>query len=151
LKIYIDGEPQATDVQADRLSQPIRTSVPLKLGQRHTSSRLDDVVIHSVRVYDRAITGREAVFLAGVSSALDFLKKPLPDRAKDAEGSVFTWWRRALDPASQKLRARLDLVEKEKAEITSRSTVAHVMHERSEPAMAHLLFRGEYDKRRDQV
>ncbi len=35
--------------------------------------------------------------------------------------------------------------------IKERSTVAHVMHERSEPAMAHLLFRGEYDKRRDPV
>jgi hypothetical protein len=82
---------------------------------------------------------------------LDFLKTPASQRAKDAEGGVFTWWRGVLDPASQKLRERLDLLEKEEAEIRTRSTVAHVMHERKEPAMAHLLFRGEYDKRRDPV
>ena len=40
---------------------------------------------------------------------------------------------------------------RKKPESKQRSTVAHVMHERSEPAMAHLLFRGEYDKRRDPV
>jgi Protein of unknown function (DUF1553)/Protein of unknown function (DUF1549)/Concanavalin A-like lectin/glucanases superfamily/Planctomycete cytochrome C len=151
LKIYIDGELSSTDTQADSLSRPIRTQVPLKLGQRHTSSRVDQMVIHSVRLYDRAIARSEASFLAGVSSALDFLKTPSSKRAMDVEGTVFTWWRSVLDLGSQKLRARLDLLEKEEAEIKKRSTIAHVMHERGAPAMAHLLFRGEYDKRRDPV
>jgi hypothetical protein len=151
VKMYIDGEMQPTETNTDSLSQPIRTQVPLKLGQRHTSSRIDDLVIHSVRLYDRAISKPEAAFLAGVLKALDFLKTPASKRTTDVESSVFTWWRAGLDPASQKLRQRLDLLEKEEAEIKSRSTVAHVMHERREPAMAHLLFRGEYDKRRDSV
>src|SRR5262249_29490036 len=33
----------------------------------------------------------------------------------------------------------------------SRGTIAHVMQEKSEEAMAYILFRGEYDKRRDPV
>ena len=39
----------------------------------------------------------------------------------------------------------------EEAAIRSRGTVAHVMQERTEPAMAYVLYRGEYDKRRAQV
>src|SRR5436305_2615559 len=35
--------------------------------------------------------------------------------------------------------------------IRSRGTVAHVMQERGARAMAHVLFRGDYDKRRDAV
>src|SRR5262249_16944420 len=123
LKIYIDGELQSTDTQTDSLSQPIRTQVPLKLGQRHMSSRIDEMVIHSVRLYDRAISKTEAAFLAGVSKTLDFLKTPAGKRTSDVEASVFTWWRSVLDPASQKLRERLGRLEIEEAEIKGRSTV----------------------------
>ena len=42
-------------------------------------------------------------------------------------------------------------LEQEEAAIQARGTVAHVMHERTEPAMAYILYRGEYDKRRDPV
>lgn len=35
--------------------------------------------------------------------------------------------------------------------IKKRSAIAHVMSEKSEEAMAYVLFRGEYDRRRDRV
>ena len=151
LKIYLNGEPQSTETAADRLSKSIRTTVPLKLGQRHTTARVDQTVIHTVRLYDRALSAREAGLVAGSSLAADLLSTPADKRSKEEQDAVFAWWRGTNDPASQKLRERLALLSKEEAEINARSTVAHVMHERSEPAMAHLLFRGEYDKRRDPV
>jgi hypothetical protein len=151
VKIYMNGEPQSTDTHADRLSKSIRAPVPLKLGQRHTSARVDQSVIHTVRIFDRALTPREAGLVAGSSLAADFLSTPADKRSRQAQDAVFAWWRGTSDPASQKLRERLAVLEKEEAVIKARSTVAHVMHERSEPAMAHLLFRGEYDKRRDPV
>ena len=55
------------------------------------------------------------------------------------------------DPRSKELHARLAAIEQEEASLRARGTVAHVMQERAEPAMAYVLFRGEYDKRRDQV
>ena len=151
IKIYVNGEPQSTDAHADSLSQSIRTPVPFKLGQRHTSSRIDQMSIHTVRIYDRSLAPREAGFLAGASRAADLLKSPADKRSKEEHDAVFGWWRGAIDPASQKLRERLAHLETEEGGIKERSTVAHVMHERSDQAMAHLLFRGEYDKRRDPV
>jgi mono/diheme cytochrome c family protein len=42
-------------------------------------------------------------------------------------------------------------LDREEIAIKKRGTFAHVMHERAEPAMAFILDRGEYDKRRDPV
>ncbi len=151
IRIYLNGEPQATENAADRLSQSIKTSVPLKLGQRHTTARLDRTVIHTVRLYERALSAGEAGLLAGASRAADLLKTSAAKRSKEEQDAVFAWWRSAMDPATQKLRERLARLQKEEAGIKERSTIAHVMHERGEPAMAHMLFRGEYDKRRDPV
>jgi hypothetical protein len=57
----------------------------------------------------------------------------------------------AIDPPANALRAQLAELQKKEAPIKKRGTLAHVMHERNEPAMAFLLYRGEYDKRRDAV
>ncbi len=58
VKIYINGEPQATDVAADALKNSIRTTVPLKAGQRHSSDRLDGAVINALRIYGRVLAPR---------------------------------------------------------------------------------------------
>ena len=151
IKIYINGEPQATDTHADSLTQPIKTQVPLKLGQRHTTARLDQTLIHSVRILRARPLRSEAGLARRGLPCRDLIKTPSDKRSPEEEASVFAWWRGAIDPASRKLREQLAILEKEEATIKGRSTIAHVMHERSQPPMAHLLFRGEYDKRRDPV
>jgi hypothetical protein len=40
VKVYYNGQPQPTNVAADKLKSTIRTEVPFKIGQRHTSERL---------------------------------------------------------------------------------------------------------------
>ena len=117
LRIYVNGEPQSIETAADTLSQSIKTSVPLKLGQRHTTARLDQTVIHSVRIYDRALSPGEAGLLAGASRAVDLLKAPAAKRSKEEQDAVFAWWRNAMDPATQKLHDRLSLLQNEEAGI----------------------------------
>jgi hypothetical protein len=151
VKIYINGEPQETDVHADALQQTIRSQVPLKVGQRHTGSRIDQLAVHTLRVYDRALSPREAGILAGAARAAALLRVPSNQRQRIEQEGVFAWWRTAMDPDSQNLREKLAALEAEDAAIKKRGTYAHVMHERAEPAMAYLLHRGEYDKRRDPV
>jgi hypothetical protein len=151
LKLYLNGEPQATEVEADGLKQSIRTDVPFKIGQRHTTARVDETVIHSVRIYDRALSPDDVMRLSGAPRAATLVGKPVEKRSAEELEGVFAWWRRAIDPATRALRQEIALLEKEEAAIKERGTVAHVMHERGDAAMAHVLFRGEYDKRRDPV
>ena len=151
VKFYINGELQDSEAAANQLTGTIRTEVPLKVGQRHTSSRLDDVGISDVRVYRRVVTSDDAADIAGAGRALALLARPVQQRSKKDTEAVLTWWLKTRDPASREVQAKYHVLQQEETAIRSRGTVAHVMQERGEPAMAYVLYRGEYDKRRDKV
>jgi hypothetical protein len=151
VRIYIDGEPQAVDIAANQLNDTIRTAVPLKAGQRHTGSRLDEVGISALRVHRGVLPAEEVADLVGASRALGLLGKPANQRAGAERDAVISWWLRTRDPGSKELQAKLAALRKEEEAIRARGTVAHVMQERGEAAMAYILYRGEYDKRRDRV
>lgn len=151
VRLYIDGQSQQTDIAANALRNTIRTMVPLKAGQRHTSERLDGVTIQGLRLYDRALTPAEVDRVGWAERIASLVRAPAGTRPKAEVNAVFGWWLRSADPVGQALRTRLAALEPEEAAIRARGTHAHVMHERPEPAMAYLLYRGEYDKRRDHV
>ncbi len=151
VKIYINGEPQATDTAADALKSSIRTTVPLKAGQRHTSERLDGVIVNALRIYGRALEPREVDRIAWPDRIAAIVRTPAAQRQGSELDTAFAWWLRSFDTAAKELQVKLSALEAEQAAIKNRGTFAHVMHERTEPAMAYLLHRGEYDKRRDPV
>ena len=75
-------------------------------------------------------------------------KTPLPPR-RDLVRLIKHWLVR--DAPANAVRVRLANLQQEEAPLKKRGTMAHVMHESTEPAMAFLLYRGEYDKRRESV
>ncbi|HUY92266.1 MAG TPA: DUF1553 domain-containing protein [Pirellulales bacterium] len=151
VQIFINGVPQPTGTQADVLKSSIRTSVPLKIAQRHTGSRLNDLSIQDVRIYGRALATLDVQKLAESTRALWLLGKPAGDRSEAEQNELYAWWLDELDKPTQELTVKVAALEQEQAAIKSRGTIAHVMQERGEAAMAYVLFRGEYDKRRDAV
>ena len=86
MKIYINGEPQATDVAADALKNSIRTTVPLKAGQRHSSERLDGVIVNALRIYGRALAAREVDQLAWPDRIAAIVRTPADKRARQRAG-----------------------------------------------------------------
>jgi mono/diheme cytochrome c family protein len=151
VRVYIDGEPQAMITDTDVLKDSIRTEVPFTIGQRHTSDRLDGAMIEAARIYDRVLSPREIGLLSGARLTAALMYASPAQRSDGDLENTFSWWLRQIDLAWSKMRARLVAVNAEQEAIKKRGTLAHVMHERSESAMAYLLFRGEYDKRRDPV
>ncbi len=151
IKIYLNGAVQAMDVQADKLTETTRTGVPFKIGQRHASERLPALMLENLRVYARTLTPAETANLARADRLVQLFDKPADQRTDAERNEIFDWWLTTLDPVSQELKTQMAALEKQQAAIKSAGTIAHVMQERSEAAMAYILFRGEYDKRRDQV
>jgi hypothetical protein len=148
-KIYYDGEPQPVDVEADRLTATTRTTVPLKVGQRNTTSRVNGVAIEQLRIYDRPITGIDAKQLSGSRRTAELLAKPKRTPKETVE--LYTWWLVSQDNEYQKLAGVYRKLQEEEVAIRGRGTIAHVAVEKSTPPEAYILFRGEYDERRDKV
>ncbi|HEV3341162.1 MAG TPA: DUF1553 domain-containing protein [Pirellulales bacterium] len=151
VKVYMNGQVQPVGSQANALKNTIRTDVPFKLAQRHSSSRLDEMLIEDVRIYGRALPPDDVYRLAQTTRAAALLAKPVDQRSDADKNELYDWWLRSLDTLSQQLAARIAGLQQEESAIKSRGTQAHVMQERNDPAMAYVLYRGDYDKRRDPV
>ena len=150
-RVYIDGKPQPVDVLSDSLKDTMRTKVPLKIAQRHTTARINGVALQDLRIYGRNLSDGEVDQLASSSRLASILEKPAAKRSKAESDELFDFWLRREDKPYQDLAARLAETEKEQLAIRARGTVAHVMQERAEPPKAYVLFRGDYDKRREEV
>ncbi len=64
---------------------------------------------------------------------------------------MYGWWLDKADPVYGQLVGAKRALEATEAAIKQRATIAHVSQEKTEPAMAYVLYRGEYDKRREEV
>lgn len=151
VKVFYNGQPQKTNVEADKLQNTIRTTVPFKLGQRNTSEPLSGLTIQDLRIYKQSLTPAEIESLAKVSRFAGILTKAADQRTDAEKNELYQWWLSAFDKPYQDSTAKVTSLEKEQAAIKARGTVAHVMQEKPDEPSAFVLFRGEYDKRRDPV
>ena len=151
VKVYLDGKPRKTTVAADALKNTIRTKVPFKLGQRSNSARVEEAIFQDLRVYARSLPPEEVDVLVNATRTAYLASKPADKRPAPEVDAAFLWYLSTQDPASKELAGKLAALEKEQAAIKARGTIAHVMNEKAEAAMAYILFRGDYDKRRDPV
>jgi hypothetical protein len=151
VKVYVNGGAQETNVEAGSLRNTIRTTVPLKIGQRDSTSRLDGLVLQDVRVYERTLPPHEVERLVKGTRGAWLLKKPAKARSAAETNELFEWWLTTSDAKYQELAKKAGALQKEEASLKSRGTIAHVMAEKASEPTAFVLYRGEYDKRRDAV
>lgn len=151
VQVYINGQAQKTNVQSDTLKSTIKTGVPFTLGQRHSSDAISGVALQDLRIYQRALTAQDADALARSTRYAALVAKPATDRTDAEKNELYAWWLANLDSTYQALTEELNGLQREQSDIQARGTIAHVAQERQEPATAFVLFRGEYDKRREEV
>jgi hypothetical protein len=158
IHIYVDGVLQITTDQANSLKGSIRTGVSFKIGQRSYSSGADGASIQDVRLYGRALTPEEVRLLGTGARAAYIAAKQADLRGKGTvalpaaeQDELFAWYLNGADEAYRTASAKLAVLQNENRDILARGTQAHVMQERSDEAMAYILARGDYDKRREKV
>jgi len=151
IKIYVNGDVQKAKAEVDTLKGTARTDVPLKLGQRDSSSEIKGLALNDLRLYSRALSPGEVKLMAGGTRLAAIVAKPADKRNAKEKNELFDWYLSTQDAPARDLVATLDKLESETAAIKSRGAETLVNAEKPEPAKAFVLFRGEYDKRRDQV
>lgn len=151
VKVFVNGVPQATTVLNNNLSQSIRTQVPFKIGTRDSADFIQRATLSDLRFYDRELNANEVASLGPIDRVAQILAKAADKRSKEETNELFDWWIGNLDTTSRDLAARYASLDREEKQLRSSGTIAHVMAEKPEPAMAFILNRGEYDKRKDKV
>lgn len=151
LKIYVNGELQETTTDKDSLKNSIHTDAALTIGERTGGGRVDGAGIQDLRVYEQELSPTEVAALVEVPRLKYLATKPSDARTKEDTDEAFSIWLKRLDQPYQEFSAAQNKLKAESEAIRRRGTVAHVMNERESPAEAYLLFRGEYDKRRDKL
>ncbi len=151
VKIYYNGQLQKNNVENNKLKGSIKTSVPFRIGSRSSGEPLAAAGIQDLRLYKRVLPPAEVAAIAKIAKFSGILAKAADQRTVAETNELFPWWLDALDKPWQELGEKLDALDREQNEIKSRGTIAHVMNEKSEEAMAYILARGEYDKRKDPV
>jgi hypothetical protein len=151
VSLYVNGVRQATTIQYDSLKSTTKTSVPLTIGTRHGTERLVGAAIEDVRLYDRALAPAEIEQLVRSGAAADALAKPAAQRTEKELTAAFDWWLGTFDEPTREVGREIVRLQAEDAAIRARGTIAHVMNEKKSEPGAFILYRGEYDKRRDPV
>jgi hypothetical protein len=93
----------------------------------------------------------EVATLKAATRAASLVAKPADQRSQAENDELFSGWINTQDGPTKELNAKVASLEADQAAIKSKGTVAHVMQEKNEAATAFVLFRGDYDKRRDEV
>ena len=151
VKVYLDGEQLQTNSEADSLKASIHTDLPLKLGQRNMTSRIENLGLQDVRLYSRLLQPGEVSALPNAQKFGGILAKAPDQRSDEDKNVLFDWWLPANDQPWKDATTAVAKLEQEQGAMKSRGANTHVMHDKGGEAMAHVLFRGEYDKRRDEV
>lgn len=152
LQIFVNGVQQSgRNVAARSLSGTIRNQVPLKIGGRSSGAIPAGTRVNDVRFYDRALTPDEVATIAGSTRAAYLVALPPATRITAQTDELFGWWIDHQSPAYRDAVTQLASLEQEKRDIQARGTIAHIMTERSEPAEAFVLARGEYDMPGEKV
>ena len=151
VKVYVNGVAKPLSVTADSLTETTRTEVPLKIGQRHTSSPMSGISIEDVRIYARQLSASEATSLANAAVFAKLLAAPAKERDEEGLKALSGWWLTNIDEQGKRLAEERDALARERSDIQSRGTITHVMQEKETPAVAYILNRGEYDQRLDEV
>ncbi len=151
VRVYVDGAAQPTADQANALKDTIRTPVPFKIGQRHSTSVLAGASMQDVRLYEKVLSAEEVTLLAQSTRVSYLLSRGAAQLAAGEKDELFSWWLAGTDEPYRTLAAKLATLQNEEKAIRAKGTEAHVMQEKSEDAVAYLLARGEYDKRKDKV
>ncbi len=154
IQIYVDGKVRGVDVENNSLATgvTIRTTTPLRIGQRSKSSLFKGGAIQDLRLYDRTMTSVEVRQLADSVSLQAILATPADARTPEQHATVFNHYLATQDKLFLQLEQAIGDLEKERLAIESRSPVTHIQVEKKDtPAMAHILVRGEYDQPTESV
>jgi len=146
VRLFVDGTPQEVHVIADTLSNPIKTTQPLRIGSRRSSGFFRGL-IDDVRIYARMLELDDIQILACGETAAEILALPRDQRTpQQARKLARAFLEHAAPKELRETHAALATARQEHATLLANVPTVMVMFEMNPPRETRLLLRGEYDK-----
>lgn len=152
IKIYVDGQPQPVVTLLDELNQTFENKSPLRIGAGNGPEGRFHGLIADVRIFDRTVTDEEVQILALSDRLSEIVTIPAERRSDAQQRSLREYFVQfAADESIQAAWRQLHQTRDEHLQFIDLLPTTMVMQEVSAPRTAHILTRGEYDKRGEPV
>ena len=156
VKIYVNGQPVETEVKLDTLTakDSIRTDAAMHLGRRDDFQPMRETRYQDVRFYRRALSVEEVARLPFEDLAAEIVARQ-PDPAKWTTDEAFVVADRhflgEVDAEAKKLAAAVAAHDGAFEALTKDGDATLIAVEKSTPAYADILKRGDYYSRVERV
>jgi hypothetical protein len=153
LRLYVNGKPAEIDVIKDALTKDITGGGGdnISLGERFRDRGFKGGMIDEFRVFNRELTPLEALATEDEPAAKTLLARDAEQLSDGERETLRAYFLATADPEWAK---QLDALKAARAEVvTAADGVREIMamRELPQPKKAYVLFRGQYDQRRDEV
>ena len=151
VKVYIDGTAAKTRVLLDELNQSFDTTEPFRIGSGGGKASRFTGKIDDVRIYDRVLEGSEVRVLVAPAIGI-ILAKEAQKRSVGEGEALRAYFLEQAAPATIRdpIHALLAASDERRKFVESLPTVM-VMEEMATPRDAHVLIRGDYEKKGEKV
>lgn len=156
VKIYVNGKSVPIEVKLNALAadESIRTDAPMHVGRRHDFQPMRETRYQDVRFYRRMLTAEEVARLPFEDVASEIVARQ-PDPTKWTTDEAFVVAERFYlgekDAEAKKVAAALTGHEEALTALTKGGTATLVAIEKSTPAYADVLKRGDYFARAERI
>ena len=152
VKLFLDGQPAATEVVKDHLFKDFANGQPLTLAARFRGRGFKGGFIDDLRIFNHALTSLEMEH----TRVADASPSPLGGeragvRGAPSNAALLAHYLARLDEPSAKLRAELKQLRDAENKFINAVPELMSMGDLPTPRPTHVLKRGEYDKRGDTV
>ncbi len=146
VQVFIDGEPQETEVLLDMMNQTMVNTEPLRIGSTG-ALRPFAGDIADVRIYNRELSGIEATVVAVSKPIATLLRIPPEERTFPQASKVREHFLLAAGPDGiRQSYAELRRLQDERKQFVKSLPTTMVMMETPEPRQTFVLSRGSYEK-----
>jgi len=153
LRIFVNGTQEATETVKDSLTRDITGGGgdSITLGERFRDRGFKGGVMDDFRVFTRTLTPLEALATFKPESAKAVLAKQPDTLGENERSALFDYFLATADADWAKQLKSLETARGETVQFSTSQREIMVMRELPQPKKAYVLFRGQYDQRRDEA
>jgi hypothetical protein len=152
VRVYLDGKPARMRVLLDDLNQSFDTKQPFRIGAGNGPEGRFRGRLKDVRIWSRALSANDALVAAVPESIPDILARPADRRTTGQAEKLRRYYLAVHAPEDWKLaHGRCESLTRDRQRLMDSIPTTMVMKELPNPRDAHLLIRGQYDRRGEKV